>query len=611
MVMSDSIIPLEDVTLTGVEDHPPNSSVKLHGPPGTGKTTQSAARVGRLIQNEGYSVGDVAWCTYRKSLAADTLDKFVGWDLLDESQLRKPHEGVTRFIATTHAVANRTVGDLPDPVEEWQRNDFADRIGLQYWSKQSWDETPGKQLFRVFDWMNMNCLDPAKPEDVYKVPFIDELKEEWGGDVSNTWNKWEDYKAQRDIIDFHEMLEAPISAGAYPTSDILVIDEYHDATPLMAKLSEFWIDQADIVIVAGDPNQVVNSFDGADPRFFEELDLPKVLLDKTYRVPEEHWTAATKLLSKAHSPPPVERVSHGQLKEYKSPPFRYESSTNDWDVPSGGRPGSPGKIVDEHGTNTLFLTRMRMQADGVGAALEKAGVPYYSQEDLYGWNTDKGAERLYLHNGLQKIEGFQAGHFGSGSGLGQFANEPPASPDTVELSHEEAIRLLSYSHAKYLDGRRAEIDAICDELERDEQPVTLSKFSEWVEPEFWHNFTNGAASVSRLNKGDLSDRGRIALVEALKQQNGPVNPEDLDVGVLTIHASKGQEAQDVVVYDGVSTRIWRSMSRSEAEEANEWRTWYVALTRASKRLHIMRGGFDWTTSILPDNILQMIAGGGE
>lgn len=609
--MSDDIIPLSDIELTGIEEYPETSSVKLHGPPGTGKTTQSAGRVGRLIQEHGYSVGDVAWCTYRRSLAADTLARFVKWDLLDEGQLTKPHEGETRFISTTHAVANRTVGELPSPVEPWHKNDFCQRLGLEFWSQDSFGETAGQQLFRVFEWMKMNCLNPAKPGDVYKVPFIDDLREEWSGDVPRAWNRWEDYKGQQDIIDFHEMLEAPMEENRYPTSDVLVIDEYHDATPLMAKLSEFWIENADIVIVAGDPNQVVNSFDGANPRFFEELDLPKVLLDKTYRVPEEHWTAATRLLSKAHDAPPVERMGNGMVKEYKSPRFEYDSSSQDWEVPGLSRPGSPGKLVEAHGGNTLFLTRMRMQADGVGAALEKAGVPYYSQSDLHGWNTDNGTERLHLYNSLQKIAGFREEHFGRASGLAQYSDSQPAQPSAVELSSEEVVHLLKYVHAKHLAERRSEVDELCEELRRNEESVTLEELDEWVEPEFWQRFTHGSASVSRLNKGNLSDRGRRALVEALKRQSEPVEPESLDVGVLTIHASKGQEAEDVVVYDGVSRRIRRSMARSDTSEANEWRTWYVALTRSSKRLHIMRDGFDWTTPIIPTNILQMVQGGDE
>jgi DNA helicase-2/ATP-dependent DNA helicase PcrA len=81
-----------------------------------------------------------------------------------------------------------------------------------------------------------------------------------------------------------------------------VIDEYHDATPLMAAVSERWVEAADNAIAAGDPDQVVNGYAGASPRFFEEIgdrierDLPVVQLDRSWRCPDEHFEAAARIL---------------------------------------------------------------------------------------------------------------------------------------------------------------------------------------------------------------------------------------------------------------------------------------------------------------------------
>jgi DNA helicase-2/ATP-dependent DNA helicase PcrA len=606
--MSDGIIPLDDVDITGIEEFPPDASVKLHGPPGTGKTTQSGARVGQLLREWDYNVSDVAWCTYRRELAFDTLRRFVEWGLLAPEQLDKPHEGPTRNISTTHAVANRTVSDLPSPAQTWQKADFCERMGMQFWSKNSWETTAGSLMFRVFEWMRGNCLDPADPTDVRKCPPAEDLSQKWHGDIPSAWNRWEDYKAQRDVIDFSEMLETAISEQVAPTNKVLVVDEYHDATPLMAKLCEQWIDAAEIVIVAGDPHQVVNSFDGADPRYFKRLDLPEVLLDKTYRVPEEHWQAATSLLSKAHDPPGVERISNGQVIEYRSPTFEY-SQDSGWNPPAEETAASPGEIIERHGDNTLFLTRMQMQADGVGAALERAGILYYSQSDLNGWNTESSATRFALYNALQKIRGFASGHFGSSYGaLSQYQDEAPQNPDSLRLGPEEAASLLEIANAQTLAQSRSDTEDICEELRRQQNTPSLTAFDEWVEQSFWERHTAGAGSVQRLNKGGLSDRDRAALECALARNEEPIEEDEISVGALTIHASKGQEAEDIVVYDGISRRIRREMETSTEARQNEWRTWYVALTRASKRLHIMRDGFRWTSEFIPKNIRHVAAG---
>lgn len=607
--MSEDVIPLDEVELTGIDEYPPDSSIKLWGPPGTGKTIQSAARVGRLLQNYGYTLDDVAWATYRRSLALDTLERFNGWGFIEDRDLKKLHEGKTRYISTIHAVANRTVGDMPDPVEHWHKQDFCNRMDIRYQSSDPWEDTAGKLLFRTFGWMKNNLLDPSDPSDVRRCPVADDLYDEWQGDVSAVWNKWEDYKAQRGVIDFYEMLEAPIKHESVPTTDILVVDEYHDATPLMAEVCEYWIDQADITIVAGDPNQVVNAFDGADPKFFRELELPRVLLGETFRVPEEHWRAATGLLSNAHDVPAVARNSHGTVYEYRSPDFT-RGDVSGWDVPGPNRRASPATIIDEHESNTLFLTRMQIQADGIGAALEQAGIPYYSQADLHGWNSDKSEPRLHLHNALQKIKGFRAGHFGGTRGLASFG-EVPRSMDATELTAGEAAALLKHAHASTLVEARSDINDYCKQIRKNETPVSIRELNKKVEREFWERYTHGAASVERLNKGDLKERDRVALQNTLQNMQEPFDGDNLSIGVLTIHASKGQEAEDVVVYDGVSRRIRREIQRSERTRANEWRTWYVALTRASERLHIMRDAFEWTSPFIPKNVRQLAESGGE
>jgi len=108
--MTDSQLALADVDIAGIDDYPADSSVKLNGPPGTGKTTNAAARVARLIRDHDYSIADVCWVTYRKSLAMDTLRRLARWGVVSDEEMATPADGPTKFIGTAHAVANRTVG---------------------------------------------------------------------------------------------------------------------------------------------------------------------------------------------------------------------------------------------------------------------------------------------------------------------------------------------------------------------------------------------------------------------------------------------------------------------------------------------------------------------
>jgi len=608
--MSD--IGLEEATLWHVEREGLDitDSVAFHGPPGTGKTTTAAATVGRLIRDHGYSIRDVAWVTYRRSLATDTLQRLAGWDVIDDEQLTEPSKGATRYIATAHAVGNRCADIAEDPVESWQRADFCDKREMEFWTSEPWEDSAGKLLFRVFDYLANANTTPEDTEALHTCPHYEDLRDEWHGDVVGAWHDWQDYKGQQQVIDFHEMLREPLQSGKSPNRPILVIDEYHDVTQLMHDLFTQWMRDAEIVIVAGDPHQVVNAYDGASPRYFESLDLPEVLLPKSWRVSDEHWALATDLLANAHEPPAVDTSdTPGLVNDINSPQFEYSSDSGWVLFPSPEKQGSPGWVVDTYGGSTLFLARTQLQADGVGRALEAAGVPYKSQGDLRGWNSDRGQTRLHLHNALQAIRGLSPDDFDEyRSGLGKF-QDGQRDPGTIALNSDAAATLLEAANARSLSVTRSDAEDICDTLRGSGGTVDLYDLRDWTDREFWERYTAGPSSVRRLNKsafrGD-ADREIEAIQRALAARAEPVDPEAIDTWAITIHASKGMEADDVVVYDGVSQRILSGMQDSRRTERNEFRTWYVACSRAKQRLHIMRHAFPWTNSIIPSPLSEVV-----
>lgn len=597
-------IALDEAKLWHVErdGHEITDSVAFHGPPGTGKTTTAAATVGRLIRDHGYNIADVAWVTYRRSLAQDTLERLAGWDVLDESQLDEPKKGATRYIATAHAVANRCSNIAEEPAQQWQRAQFCEDRDMQYWTSEPWEDSAGKLLFRVLDYLANQNTTPENTEALHACSHYSDLKDEWRGDVVDAWYDWEDFKAQRGLIDFHEMLSRPLDSGATPGRRILVVDEYHDATALMDALFRQWMEDAEIVLVAGDPHQVVNAYDGASPEYFQNLDLPTVLLPKSWRCPQTHWSVATRVLANAHDVPDVTVSGEGLVAEYNSPRFEY-SSENGWvTLPGPDRPASPAEIVDNPGS-TLCLARTQMQADGIGAALEQAGIPYLSQSDLRGWNTGNGAIQRRLHNALQTLNGYSPANFnyGANAGFGQFTGGQ-RDPLNESLTAEAAADLLDAVNARDLDISRSEATDTAADLRDSGGTISLKELDQWVEKQFWERYTAGTGSVSRLNKSVFAnaERSKRAITAALNRHDGPVAIEDIDTWAITIHASKGMEADDVVVYDGISGRIERELMDDAETRRNEYRTWYVACSRAKKRLHVMRNAFEWTNPILPE-----------
>lgn len=598
-----------DVEPAGIDEYDETESVKLFGPPGSGKTTNATARVAMLLRDHDYTINDVTWLTYRKSLAMDTLRRLVDAGVVEPKQLQNPTDGATRYIGTAHAVANRAVSGAGEPVEWKDKFLFCKSVNAKFKKTEPWEQTPGEQLFRVFTYARKNLLDPTDRGDLRQIPAYHDLKEDWNGSVPNLYNDWLAWKEENDKIMFWEMLAAPLRENVTPGKKILVIDEYHDAYPLMAKIAEYWADDAKIVIVPGDPHQVVNTYDGADPEFYHRLDYPEVELPTAWeRPPFEHWYVATHMLSNAHTPPEMEIRNRGKFEVGRSPTFRRENE--EWHVPEPGEKHSPAWFVREHGKNTMLLTRTTFQLDGVARALEQGGILFETptSSDVPGWQApanDDMSDRVAIYNALQKITSLSPDAFeNSSSGLGNYTATSDADPSRIMLAPKEAAILVDHAESKYLDATRKEITDTASSWVTAEEQVSAPDLNSYVDPGFWGTYTQASRSTGYLNKtgkatnSTFDERAINAVHNALRENSHPVEGS-LETKLYTFHASKGNQAETVAVWDGVTSRISDSVRQSEAERKNEWRTWYVALTRSTENLYVLKGGFDFTAPFLP------------
>jgi len=167
------------------------------------------------------------------------------------------------------------------------------------------------------------------------------------------------------------------------------------------------------------------------------------------------------------------------------------------------------------------------------------------------------------------------------------------------LTVEEAKLLAKHTHGNYIDDQSA-LRSYLQRLDPKSDIVPLTEWNAYITPKWWLRYTNGPASISEFT--GLSDRDAHAMRKAAERYDLPVDVADVETRILTIHASKGVEAADVVVYDGVTGSITDGMEESPLLRENEARTWYVALTRASERLHILRDAFSYTKPYLPADL---------
>ncbi|MGM0605948.1 MAG: 3'-5' exonuclease, partial [Halobacteriota archaeon] len=246
----------------------------------------------------------------------------------------------------------------------------------------------------------------------------------------------------------------------------------------------------------------------------------------------------------------------------------------------------------------------RNWARGISAALDRAGIIHGGQRDPGGWGWDE--HRLTVFNALKKLERVPSGYgHSNGSGLTEYTGGA-AEAVNLKFTADEFAELLEHANARVLAVTRSDAEDIAEEARREEERKSIDDLEEIVEPVFFERYTAGAGSIGRLTKDDLSDGDLTALKRALPRYDHTVR-DTHTIRVLTIHASKGSEASDVIVYDGITSKIAREMERDPSTGENEARTWYVALSRASERLHIMYGAFPGAIDRLPRNLAQNAA----
>lgn len=601
-----------EIEIIGEPEHPATSSVKLHGPPGTGKTTQTMERLKELVAEEGFSVGDICFVTYRREMAERFLQKLNEEELISYEARTKPWEHRTRFVGTLHAVCNRLT-DLDNPSEgnrslggimhEFCMNEY----GVPYYSAEedSSTSTPGELMFSARSY----CIENQIPFDKWhRAPQYSQIQEVWEfyPELTEFENKWNAEKKDREISDFEDMLTSVRDQGITPPRKILAVDEFHDFTPLQIAIVTHWMEQAEIVIVNGDPLQVLYSYKGADPSFFTDLDLPEVLLPQSYRVPRNVWDYAGRTLRPEHEPPAIEPKTpeidpdgyEGEVREALSVPLGGDKQRSD------GR--TPAEFVDRYGYDILFLSRTQAQQRDVGRSLKEAGIIFASQEGGGGWN--HASKRRSIYNVLAALDGVrkpvefngQQSLFGFDERTNDREDTAGSPPSKVWAYGDEISRFLDRVPAEYLRGKsKDKLLTVIKNMGR----CTFDEISEYLEPEFWERFTSGPESVEFL----LSYDDAALVANALRRYDSEIKRGTFDTRIQTIHAAKGGEADTVVLYDGIPPRVAAEIERNEIEAENEARVWYVGCTRASNRLVVARGGWDWVRSYLPETEHQTAA----
>jgi DNA helicase-2/ATP-dependent DNA helicase PcrA len=167
----------------------------------------------------------------------------------------------------------------------------------------------------------------------------------------------QNYKDSYKLVDFTDMIERFNVSKLCPKFDVSFIDEAQDLSPIQWKMVNIIKKNSKYVILAGDDDQAIYGWAGADvKKFQQEISKKDIILPQSYRVPKSVQGIADKILDRI---PDLKRVR----KQWKA---RDEEGNVDYITDTDGLPLHEG--------NWLILARYNDRLTKLMPILKDRGV---------------------------------------------------------------------------------------------------------------------------------------------------------------------------------------------------------------------------------------------
>ena len=127
--------------------------------------------------------------------------------------------------------------------------------------------TLGDYLLFFTSWRRNQMLDLESAYRRFWDIFVG-LPDGWSlGVVRQFEERYRSYKADKDFLDFDDMLYKVLEESLLPNLDVLILDEAQDSSPLQYRVLDYWLSSVKRHYIGGDPDQCIYQWMGVAPRF--------------------------------------------------------------------------------------------------------------------------------------------------------------------------------------------------------------------------------------------------------------------------------------------------------------------------------------------------------
>jgi DNA helicase-2/ATP-dependent DNA helicase PcrA len=559
-----------------------NKEFHILGPPGTGKTTYLSKQIRSAADKHGdpavlvvsFTRAAAAEIAGRVGLqTADRAPRSYGGDRYDPSDDGGPDDGSeaqgdhsSRRVGTLHAICYHQL-ERPEIAEthaaEWNEQARPDmRITGQGGSKADEPEWSGNTKGGDKIFMKVQQLRARQ------IPL-----ELWPGTARLFYARWRDWKLDRGLLDFTDLIEVAVRRELSPPAGckVGIVDEAQDFTRLELALISRWATQLETTVIAYDDDQSLYTFKGAAADELTARLPPKDrirILSQSYRVPR-----AVHALANAW----VHKISNRVEKEYK--PRDFEGEVAYLDEATSRCPNQAIEAIERdlaEGRSVMVLAACGYMLRKTIGQLRARGIPFHNPYSSRrgDWNPlkrNKGAVPVRLETFLKR-------------------NVELAPSEGEALLHlwtaRELWLIVEHMNADVLAyrGVKTRLKQLASDKETKDEFVEEADF---VKPEALPWFSSGQLDpfLGNLLGGKRKAFDYSAEI-ARRDPAGLVDEPRLTIG--TIHSVKGGEADSVYVFPDLSpdgARQWRPSAKGRDDVR---RLFYVAFTRARERLTLCK-----------------------
>ncbi len=266
-----------------------NITELILGPPGCGKTTYCIATLEAEFL-AGIKPDRVLYSTFTKRGANEAIVRSCEKFKFKRDQLP--------YFRTLHSLAFQQMQVSREDVMQWRDyKRLGEVLGLDFGYIDLEDGMPVPTANKGDNMLYLLGLSRAKmitPEEQFKDSDFDF---EWF-EFKRFIDTLTEYKEKRGLLDFSDMIDLYIKDGKPLKVDVGLIDEAQDLSKQQWTMVRKALSGAERVYIAGDDDQAIFKWSGADVDSFLQLEGNKKVLDHSYRLPRSVHEMACKITNR-------------------------------------------------------------------------------------------------------------------------------------------------------------------------------------------------------------------------------------------------------------------------------------------------------------------------